>query len=63
MASWQYSYNKGCFSITLPVILKVWKLLMPLSKLYDVIDSARLNPEIFKLMRPTKLNVMLRWLP
>ena len=45
MASWQFTYNQGVLSIALPVTIEGMETFdMPLSKLYDVIDSARLNP-------------------
>ena len=45
MASWQFTYNQGVLSITLPVTIEGMETFdVPLSKLYDVIDSARLNP-------------------
>ena len=45
MAGWQFTYNQGVLSITLPVTIEGMETFdVPLSKLYDVIDSARLNP-------------------
>lgn len=49
MASWGFTYEKGTFLIDLPVEIEgMGTFDVPLSKLYDVIDIDRLQPEDLK---------------